>query len=502
MICTCRYVDCTPTKLLCFTRSSTLINQLLPYPSKAYTDVERKKCESVLCRIVHEEATEIVLYKLNVYSSQNHFEKSLHEFASNDGQKLFVMITSMQDFVGQRNMKRIVNHLRIMIENAENETMLSLQNTKHVPKMFIVLLHFPPEMFYSACYPSLFMRGWEHYYIDSIAHTSLSAFGTEKAVLDIKQWVGQLCLSEPTSEIINFEVRRDIVLKKINSGEYPMTESMKVYLHVLQDSKSLEQRIKILHKLDRELDLMSVLHSDVYRMLDDTVPLICSRVVFGSHSEARFNCKMSSTKRSDLLKELFNDKGFGKVLCSCYCSLWEPEQISQQIRVAADFMYNNKSTLNLTDTVQTSFKSSFYGFIVYMVSVINENFNLDLLFEESCPEEVSGMFKEFLLILPHPPLHILNQQTIEHKPPPSINKCSFMPTFPFFHKVFDIVENIIEQSREAINIEILEMRKKEGRVMRQEQENFEEAICIHGKEHYGTHLKVCLAYIVTILIQS
>ena len=36
-------------------------------------------------------------------------------------------------------------------------------------KLFFLLLHFPATMFYDPCYPSLFLCGWDHYYLDTIA---------------------------------------------------------------------------------------------------------------------------------------------------------------------------------------------------------------------------------------------------------------------------------------------------------------------------------------------
>ena len=34
-------------------------------------------------------------------------------------------------------------------------------------KVFVLLLHFPPTMFYEPCFPALFY-GWDFYYLDTI----------------------------------------------------------------------------------------------------------------------------------------------------------------------------------------------------------------------------------------------------------------------------------------------------------------------------------------------
>ena len=41
-------------------------------------------------------------------------------------------------------------------------------------KLYVLLLHFPAMMFYDPCYPSLFLYGWDHYYLDAIDQTNES----------------------------------------------------------------------------------------------------------------------------------------------------------------------------------------------------------------------------------------------------------------------------------------------------------------------------------------
>ena len=41
-------------------------------------------------------------------------------------------------------------------------------------KLFVLLLHFPAMMFYDPCYPSLFLHGWDHYYLDAIDRSNKS----------------------------------------------------------------------------------------------------------------------------------------------------------------------------------------------------------------------------------------------------------------------------------------------------------------------------------------
>ena len=49
-------------------------------------------------------------------------------------------------------------------------------------KLFVLLLHFPAMMFYDPCYPSLFLCGWDYYYIDGVEQASNSSLVNTKYV--------------------------------------------------------------------------------------------------------------------------------------------------------------------------------------------------------------------------------------------------------------------------------------------------------------------------------
>jgi len=84
--------------------------------------------------------------------------------------------------------RQIVNHIRIMIEEADFSNIQSevqivlflevicMYIHCKLQKLVVLLLHFPPMMFYNhePCYPSLFLYGWDHYYLDTIGQTQQS----------------------------------------------------------------------------------------------------------------------------------------------------------------------------------------------------------------------------------------------------------------------------------------------------------------------------------------
>ena len=72
-----------------------------------------------------------------------------------------------------------------MIEETETQAM----PIHH--KLFVLLLHFPPAMFFDNCYPSLFLQGWSHYYLDSIGDCPTINPGT----INIEEWFQRCCFS-------------------------------------------------------------------------------------------------------------------------------------------------------------------------------------------------------------------------------------------------------------------------------------------------------------------
>ena len=78
-------------------------------------------------------------------------------------------------------------------------------------KLFILLLHFPAMMFYDPCYPTLFLYGWDHYYLDAIDQTNKST------LIDIR-CVPQGYLIEKYMALLSnanfmYRIRRQVVVK-------------------------------------------------------------------------------------------------------------------------------------------------------------------------------------------------------------------------------------------------------------------------------------------------
>ena len=169
------------TKLLCFTRSSPLIHQL-PSSFSCFASLsDDHESAQLLQQLVFEDTSKLVLHKLTAVQSQSSMQELLRMFVHSPKQQVMVLLVNMKEAK-----KDIVNHLRIMIEEEE------VKAPKGSCKMFVMLLHFPPAMFFDACYHSLFLRGWSHCYLDTIGHNPKLGSG----IVDIQEWFQRCCFKK------------------------------------------------------------------------------------------------------------------------------------------------------------------------------------------------------------------------------------------------------------------------------------------------------------------
>ena len=287
-----------------------------------------------------------------------------------------LLVVNMQETSCQ-----VVNHLRIMIEEAE---LFSTQRAK----LFVMLLHFPPAQFFDHCYPSLFLKGWDHYYLDTVAHSA------DKGVINIQNWLWRCCFPKETPK-----------------NDYLVLTLQKI--------------------------------------LPEAIPVLYSHVFFGSNNERTFNRPMNVFQRSKALEDLFV-KGVGQILCEKFCSYWKPAVMAEYLERAAMFTKDHKSTLSITDSVHVTFKGLFFDFLVYMLSQINEEFNIDILFDSDSTPAVQALFLDILRVFPVPKLselQVLSTSLTAHTP-------DHFSRFPFFKVVCEVVENIVKHSCKDTNVRL------------------------------------------------
>ena len=167
------------TKLLCFIRSSQLLHQLpAQYPTTIGHSIQSAAdSDNLVKELIFENLQQLVVYKLSTVTSYTSTNELLKSFMASEVQRVLLFIVNMHE-----TSKEVVNHLRIMIEEAESRNPNS-------SKLFTLLLHFPSAQLSSPCYPSMFLQEWDLHYLDIIG------FSPQGGILDIRDWFRQCYFS-------------------------------------------------------------------------------------------------------------------------------------------------------------------------------------------------------------------------------------------------------------------------------------------------------------------
>ena len=391
------------TKLLCFTRSSPSIHKLpTEYPMSATSmdlNLEEALKEHVFTDLEH-----LMIHKVSIEDSQRELEKLLAKFVTSNYYFL-LLIANMQELT-----KKMVNHLRIMIEEAEN----TVQSNN---KLFVILLHFPAAMFFNSCYPSLFMQGWGHHYLDTISSDTLHVQGVKSAV-DVKEWFHYCCFPDSVPTAIGGEEYMPSLLKVLIPEAIPIIAAKVPFWHVNDDANvvlmTASQRTHVLQNL----------------------------LIKGSASE--------HLSDSD---EMHERKNLGAVLILKFREYWTPQLMVQQINQVSKLMYAQESTLNVTDYIQSIVRSAFFDFLVYIFTKMTEEQDINILLDcENGSPAINELFFDLVRALPIPELKELKvtSATIKSKSEQNTSMCR-IPRFPFFKHVCRILEEAISENKETVN---------------------------------------------------
>lgn len=334
--------------------------------------------------IVFHEVDKLVMCKLSNLPTQNSVQELLRSFVNSDCAEVCVLLANMSE-----TSSKTINHIRIMIEEEE------LKAQDQFCKLFVLLLHFPPAQFFQHCYPVLFLKGWDHTYLDTIAH----CHATMKEVVDIQDWFSRCCFSSD----------------------------------------------------ELDPDLPDTLLEVLFQLLPQAISVISSRVYFGSKKDGSFNSSMDAVQRSEALSTLLLHRDIGNVLCSKFRVYWKPKVMLEYLERAANFSKQRQSTLNITDSIHTQFKSLFENFCIFVLTDINKDYNLDIIFDKKCPTSLHNLFLDIFKILPVPDLSRLNL-LINNLPEIQYPSHSFH--FPFFRLIYNCMEEQLELSGEAANLQL------------------------------------------------
>ena len=346
---------------------------------------------------------------LSSLQSQSSFQDLLSEFVPSRikqsqplevPKRILVITANMQE-----TSRKVINHLRIMIEEAERQA-----NPTEKKRVFVLLLHFPPTLLSDACYPSLFLRGWNHFYLDSIGHAP------SDAVLNVSNWLQLSCFG-PDS--------------------------------LVRTKESLVSA------------LMAILRRP------DAVARVSSWIPFLTQADTPFSGHMSPAQRHQiLLQELLVEKEVGEALCELFYSYWKPAVMVEHLETAADFIYKRESTLNITDSLDTEIKNKFFDFLVYIIAEISEDFNVDIMFEDRVPKEVTKLFTAIVRRMHSLPELSELRSLVSSLTDARRSQCLGLTTqhvtsFPFFRLVSNRMEQVIEESKEEVNKELTLLTEKQ-----------------------------------------
>ena len=262
-------------------------------------------------------------------------------------------------------------------------------------KLFVLLLHFQSPVLYTHCYSTLFSNTWDHHYLDIIGQNNVHE------VFDICEWFSHCC----------------VYLASSRAPQEPIS------MHLTS-------------------------------LLQEAIPTISSRVFFGKNNNSSFNYDMEVPRRNVALQKLF-EMGVGEILCQKFLKYWEPNVMLEYLEKAASVIAMNQSAaLSITESVQNILKDTFFDYMVYMVSKMNQDMNIDIIFDHDCSEAVRTLFLQLLTTYPAPKLSQLKSLSGFAKCISNVEasqKSSFVPKFPFYRLVSSAMEKIIEQTRKEIN---------------------------------------------------
>ena len=406
---------------MCFTRSSPLIRQL-PHEFPTHGSILHPTQEDFLQQYLCDDVGKLVLCKLSSRHSQTNLEDILKSFATSSNRKVLIFIVDAGTNIYQespttkhRKLKENINHLRMMIAEAE------VRYSSKQAKVFVVLIHFPPaRLLTEPCYPALFLQGWDHFYLDTIADGALTRSGTTASVINVEKWLYSCLVQSQNSNLQCDEIEHNV--EDILRDAIPLVASR-------------------LHLRSRE--------SEYQKFLDvSSKTLALKHILLGKFpTEIRQSCKNSPEQQSQDVGE-----SVGGTLSRNFSKYWNSKEMSKHLQKFASLTFIRNSTLNLTASVETTFRSLFVDFVVYRLSRMEVTFDLYILLHS---EEIEPCLVKCLLCclenLPLPRLEQLSQLSNL----PLVNFCPprHHSKFPFLAEILKTIESIIEESEEEVKQE-------------------------------------------------
>ena len=367
-----------PNKLICYCRSSDNLHNI-PREASDESRYFLKQC-------MDSDIEKGEIFKITSLTTQRTLSQHINAFYRKTYVEVLILIANVEDVP-----LNAVNHIRIMIEECE------VVEKPSIPKLFVVLLHFPPRLFFSHCYISYFLHGWDHYYLDTIGADSTTA------LIDIRKWFSECCADHH---------------KVVTIGSFLEAEFLE-------------------------------------NLLSEALPIVAPHISLkGSMSELTVS-KSLNTKINHL-RDLLFDRGMKRVFFTHFTSYWKPSVMFAISEQAANLASLLQSTLSITDAINTIVKSNFYDFLLYILSLVNDCQTISIVVNSDVGSPVESLALNILAVYPIPRnLSELKMETVRiDKLCTNQDRLQPLFSFPFFQFVYDKVERLLNQCRRDLATQI------------------------------------------------
>ena len=351
---------------------------------------EHEELRDFLC---FKESRTFHTYVITHASSQESLLATLKSFFGctevNSPTEVLLLVANMNEVL-----KSTINHARILIEEIE----LSYQKL-HTNKLVFLLLHFPPNMFYNHCYPTLFLNGWQHIFLDEIGKIKDAHY------LNIEKWLNISLLEENKTSYQH-------ALSEIFVNDF-------VWNKLLFESIVLSSGNVTMKQL-KDFPLEDT----------DNEQILLQWLLFVKNEEIQL-----------VIKQRFY-------------TYWQQEAMHELTYQIARYALTYHSSCTLSQTVQETIKSSFKEIVLYFICIVNHHFVIHTLKRyDSNPELQRQLIclvvcKVFSILTIPDSLQQLQVEValLTQKSRRDAVKDISSPKFPFFNLIFDAMESIVNQA--------------------------------------------------------
>ena len=323
----------------------------------------------------------------SIYTSQESLLKVYDSFFKCPCSKALILVADMNKFS-----KETINQIRLLVEEAEMAACSKIMRHK---KFVYFLLHFSSNLFYTHCYPTLFLEGWQHIYFDIIGEMQ------DEHCVDIQKWLNTCLLEKPFQ------------LSSADEG--------------------------------------FVSDSTMNAWLKECVPLISANVIIRQMKDFPSPTAKSIEIQSYWSKLLFHFS-IGDIIKEKFDSFWHLQAVNEASFQAANYATIYRWNSSLSERIQSTVCTSFTQITLFLLHIVNQQLALHTVVKLNPADPGIKLFKEFFHLIPLPDTLEEIQLKINILAQQSDTSCLQMSSFkfPFFLTVYEAMRNVLNTSFRAV----------------------------------------------------